>query len=319
MINATKAVVINHPGEVELREVGLLTPGADDVVIETKFTSISSGTERMLLAGQMPHPRLQLPVVPGYETVGRIKAIGENVSGSWQDQIVYVGGAHCYENINAAWGGQAAQLFTNVGRVVPLNGVEPRQGVLLALTATALHGVDLLAQTNLDRILVLGQGPVGQLAARLVSQRGAWTVVVDRNENRLARSKADQIIQVGEDPLHELIKEPVNAIIEATGSMDALAEALSLLKPGGVILLLGYYQNLHLAYMPLFMREARLLIAKEWSDGDLMRSRDLIANGELDIDLLLTHEKPIDEIAAAYELALNDLDCLKLVINWTEN
>lgn len=316
MTSETQAVVINAPGEVTLKNVGLRTPGGDDVVIETEYTSISAGTERMLLAGQMPHPMLQLPVVPGYETVGRITAVGKNVSSEWQNQLVYVGGAQCYEDVKSAWGGQAARLFTNVGRVVPLNGIQPRHGVLLALTATALHGVDLLGKIDGQRILVLGQGPVGQIAARLVRQKGAWTAVADRNGPRLARSEADEIINVRQDLLSDSIEEPVNIIIEATGSMEALADALSLLAPGGLILLLGYYQQIYLPYMPLFLKEARILIAKEWASGDLVRSRDLIASGKLNIEPLLTHERPVREISEAYDQAINDLDCLKLVLNW---
>lgn len=318
MTTQTPAVVITAPGQVALDEVGLRPPGADDVVIETAYTSISAGTERMLLAGQMPHPMLRLPVVPGYETVGRIVDVGANVPDRWRDQWVYVGGAQCYEGINAAWGGQAARLFTDVGRVVSLDGVDPRQGLLLALAATALHGVDLLRPAAGERVLVLGQGPVGQLAARLARSCGAWTAVTDRNASRLERAEGDQIVNVASTAVTEAISEPVTAIIEASGSMAALAEALPLLAPGGAILLLGYYQQLQLPYMPLFLKEARLLTAKEWSPGDLQRSRDLIAEGALDVAPLLTHERPIKDLTSAYDQALNDLDCLKLVLNWAE-
>lgn len=313
----TTAVVIAEPGHVETRAVTLRTPGPDDVTVQTAFTSISAGTERMLLAGQMPHPMLQLPVVPGYETVGQVTAVGERVSADWLGRWVYVGGALCYDGINAAWGGQAATLFTDVRRVVPLDGVAPRHGVLLALAATALHGIDLLDLRPGDRVLVLGQGPVGQLASRFAQGRGAWVASADRNANRLARAVGDQIVHVDGQPFPELIGEPVRVIIEATGSMAALMAALPLLAPGGVILLLGYYQKLDLPYMPLFLKEARLLTAKEWAPGDLARCRDMLASGQLDVAPLLTHELPAVEAAHAYDVALNDPDCLKLVLNWT--
>ncbi|MCU0514627.1 MAG: zinc-binding alcohol dehydrogenase, partial [Anaerolineae bacterium] len=259
----TRAVVIARPGEVALQEVTLRPPGPDDVVIATEYTSISAGTERMLLAGQMPHPMLQLPVIPGYETVGRIVATGANVPPEWQDRRVYVGGAQCYDGINAAWGGQSATLITTAQRVIPLEGIPPQEGVLLALAATALHGIDLLNVTAGQRVLVIGQGPVGQLAARLARQRGAWVAVTDLNPVRLARAAADVILPAGDTPLNEALPQPVEIIIEASGSMTALAAALPVLAAGGTILLLGYYQKLELPYMPLFLKEARLLTAKE--------------------------------------------------------
>lgn len=319
MKRATVAVVIQAPGEVGLREVCLGSPGPDDVVIETAYTSISAGTERMLLAGQMPHPMLQLPVIPGYETVGRVTATGANVSDEWLDRWVYVGGAHCYDGINPAWGGQSAKLFTSVERVVPLEGVPPKQGVLLALTATALHGIDLVDPQVGDRLLILGQGPVGQLAARIARQRGSWTAVVDRNPARLGKSEADLSIDVSRQALADHITEPVETIIDATGSMEAIAAALPHLAQGGKILLLGYYQQLTLPYMPLFLKEAQLITAKEWATGDLQRSRDLIATGEIDVTPLMTHERQINDVSAAYHQALNDLDCLKMVIHWGDN
>ena len=316
MSKRTAAVVISAPGEVGLQTVTLKTPGPNDVVIQTAYTSISSGTERMLLAGQMPHPMLQLPVVPGYETVGRVVATGANVDVSWQDRWVYVGGALCYEGVNAAWGGQAALLFTDVERVVALNDLDPRQGLLLALAATARHGVDQVQPTAEQRVLVLGQGPVGQLAARFARQTGAWVAVADRVESRLAKSVADQIVNAAEQSLVETVNPKVNVIIEATGSMEVLTAALPLLANGGTILLLGYYQTLQLPYMALFLKEARLLTAKEWAPGDLVRCRNAIQAGTVEVASLLTHQLPITDVAQAYTVALKDPDCLKLVLDW---
>ncbi|NDJ51899.1 MAG: zinc-binding dehydrogenase [Chloroflexi bacterium] len=317
MMTRTQAVVIPEAGVVELREVGLCEPGPDDVTIQTVYTSISAGTERMLLAGQMPHPMLQLPVIPGYETVGKVIAHGENLSDDWLGRWVYVGGAMCYEGINAAWGGQSATIITPAERVIHLKHIEPVQGVLLALSATALHGIDLLQVQPGQRMLVIGQGPVGQIAARLARGRGAWVAVSDRSASRLERAEADRLINVeAGETLAEAISEPLDFIVEASGSMAALSDALMKLKTGGTILLLGYYQTLELPYMPLFLKEARLLTAKEWGPDDLQRSRDLIASGDLAVSALLTHRLPISAVDVAYKIALNEMDCLKLILEW---
>ncbi|MEM9953266.1 MAG: zinc-binding alcohol dehydrogenase [Chloroflexota bacterium] len=312
-----QAVVIPEPHKVGLQAVNIREAQANEVVIDTAYTSISAGTERMLLAGQMPHPMLQLPVVPGYETVGHVVSVGADVSPDLVGTAVYVGGAHCYDDVNPAWGGQSARLVASADKVVPLNGVDPRQGVLLALSATALHGVDVLNPAENDRVLVIGQGPVGQLAGRIVRQRGAWVAVSDLNSQRLERSVGDEIINVAETDLSEVITEPVNAIIEASGSMQALASALPHLANGGTILLLGYYSTLDLPYMPLFLKEAKVLTAKEWGATDLQRSRDMIADGSLEVASLLTHEMPIQEVTAGYDIAMNDASCLKLVLDWS--
>jgi 3-hydroxyethyl bacteriochlorophyllide a dehydrogenase len=332
----THAIVIAEPQHVELREVELTTPGPDDVIVRTAYTAISAGTERMLLAGRLPHPMLRFPIVPGYETVGKIVARGANVPPELEDSWVYVGGARCFVDVNPAWGGQSATLIVDHQRVVPLGAIDPHQGVLLALAATALHGIDLLGvgggwmgdgiglpalslqrPTPGKRILVLGQGPVGQIAARLARAQGGYVAVTDRVASRLERSVADLKVSADDPQLPDLLKPPFDVIIEATGSMIALAEALPALANGGTILLLGYYDELRLPYMPLFLKQARLLTAREWAPGDLARCRDMLADGSLDVRGLITHHMPIAQVAQAYDLALNDSECLKMVLDWS--
>lgn len=311
-----RAVVITEPNKLEIQEVNLREPSAHDAIVRTAYTSISAGTERMVLAGQMPHPMLQPPVIPGYETVGQVVEVGDALDVSLIGRWVYVGGAQCYDGVNAAWGGQSEQLFVDAERLIHLDGMDPRHGVMLALTATALHGIDLADPMPGDRVLVIGQGPVGQLASRIAMVRGAWVASSDPNTTRLNHAVGDVVINVDDTALQDVVTEPVHTIVEASGSMTALTQALPLLANGGTIVLLGYYQNLEVPYMPLFMKEARLLTSKEWAPGDLERSRDLIADGSLEVESLLTHEIDIADVSQAYDIALNDRNCLKIVINW---
>ena len=127
---------------IELREVPLKPLGADDVLVQTTVTSISAGTERMLLKGVMPHPMLQFPVVPGYETVGIVTDAGENAQ-AWIGKRVYVGGNYGFVGVNPAFGGQSAHIVAPMSHVVDIGALSDEQGVMLALAATALHGVDL--------------------------------------------------------------------------------------------------------------------------------------------------------------------------------
>ena len=312
----TQAVVFEAPNQIALREVELVEPGPADVVVRTRFTSISAGTERMLLAGRLPHPALQFPIVPGYETVGQVVWAGPEAPPTLEGQLVYVGGARCFVNASPAWGGQARELVVPHDRVVPLGNVPPEQGVLLALAATALHGLDVAAPGEGERALILGQGPVGQIAARLCRARGGWVAVADKVASRLARAEADAVLDWASGARTAPDIAPVRLLVDATGSMEALASALPLLAPGGTVLLLGYYDALALPYMPLFLKEARILTTREWAPGDPARCRDILAAGRIRVGELLTHRLPIASVHEAYRIALNDPDCLKLVLEW---
>ena len=73
----TLAIVLNAPGELSLDRVALTAAGADDVVVRTEFSGVSTGTERLLWTGRMPaFPGMGYPLVPGYESVGRVIEAG---------------------------------------------------------------------------------------------------------------------------------------------------------------------------------------------------------------------------------------------------
>ena len=73
----TLAVVIEAPERLTLDRLALQTPAADEVVVAVEWSGISTGTERLLWSGRMPHfPGMGYPLVPGYESVGRVIAVG---------------------------------------------------------------------------------------------------------------------------------------------------------------------------------------------------------------------------------------------------
>jgi Threonine dehydrogenase and related Zn-dependent dehydrogenases len=100
-----KAIVMPAAGQIEIRRVALKPLGPDDVLIRTALTSISAGTERMLFKGIMPHPMLQFPVVPGYETVGVVVETGQTRANGWASAYTWAATTLC--RVNPAFGGQA--------------------------------------------------------------------------------------------------------------------------------------------------------------------------------------------------------------------
>ncbi len=311
----TTAIVIPAADTIELRTVQLKPLGVDDVLVRTRLTSISAGTERMLLKGVMPHPMLQFPVVPGYETVGEVIEAGANTQ-SWIGRSVYVGGNYGFVGVNPAFGGQSALIVAPVAQVTDIGALTDQQGVMLALAATALHGVDIsLAQLTAPQVLVLGQGVVGQLAARFAKAAGAQVTVVERTPSRLAVSTADEkheslpAVPPMTPPLYDVV-------IDATGKMEVIAPILMRVKKGGRVVLLGYYDALNLPYQPIFLRELSLLSSAQWAPGDLARARDAIASGRIDMSPLITHSMAAESAPEAFAVSFNNPDCIKMVLTW---
>lgn len=312
-----RAVVFEEAGRVELRAVELRTPQPDEIVVDTLFSSISAGTERLLFQGKLPGmPQIRYPLIPGYEAAGTVVSVGDAVDDFKVGDNVFVGGSMCYTGIAAAFGGQSSRTIKRAAQAVPLNGIAPAQAPLLALAATALHGVRRLGDVGGQRVAVLGMGAVGQLAASFLSAAGVHVVAVDRSAERLAMANAAETIDVSDAPLETQLTEPVQHAIEATGIAAEIARCARVMQAGGKIVLLSYYDEIATPFVDLFVKEATLLVSREWAFDDLLAARDAIAGGAVDVAALAGHVIPIERFASAYQTAFNDSSILKVVLQW---
>ena len=311
------AVVFAEPGKLEWREVTLRDLAPDEVLVATAFSSISSGTERLLFTGKLPGmPHLQYPFVPGYEAAGTVLQTGSDVDSVRVGDEVFVGGSMCYTDIAAAFGGQSSHLIKRAPQTIALQGIPVAHAPLLALAATALHGVRRLGDVAGQRVAVFGMGAVGQLAAGFLKAQGAHVVAIDRSADRLENVAGDEKIDVSQMPIEEALTQPVAHAIEATGDPGQIARCARVLAPGGSILLLSYYDNLTTPFVDLFVKEATLIVSREWAPPDLLEARDAIANGSVNVAPLAGHVVPIERYESAYHTAFNDPSVLKVMLQW---
>lgn len=307
----TVAVVFEQPEQLALSRLELSPPAEGDVVVEIDWSGISTGTERLLWSGRMPpFPGMGYPLVPGYESVGRVTAVGLR-STLRVGAPVFVPGARCFGEVRGLFGGAAARVVVPEARVMPIDDDLGEQGVLLALAATARHAI--AAPHAAPPELIVGHGVLGRLLARLALATDAPAPVVwERNPDRRAGADGYQVIDPDEDP-----KRDYRAIYDASGASGLLDSLIGRLAPGGEIVLAGFYSDpLTFAFPPAFMREARLRIAAEWQPPDLGAVKALLAAGRLPLAGLITHRHDARSAAAAYATAFTDPTCLKMVLDW---
>src|SRR5271154_3059178 len=95
----TVAVVLKDPDPLVLSRLDLSPPGDSDVVVDVEWSGISTGTERLLWSGRMPHfPGMGYPLVPGYGSGGRGAAAGPTSAGRVGDRV-FVPGASCFGEV----------------------------------------------------------------------------------------------------------------------------------------------------------------------------------------------------------------------------
>ena len=309
----TIAVVLQAPERLTLSRVQLSPPGEDDVVVDIEWSGISTGTERLLYTGRMPpFPGLGYPLVPGYESVGRVTEAGAHASAHPGAQVgarVFVPGARCYGEIRGLFGGASARVVVPAARVTPIGDAMGEQGVLLALGATAYHAV---AAGAVLPDLIVGHGVLGRLLARLVVAQGGAPVVWETNADRAAGAVGYTVIDPAADE-----RRDYRCICDVSGDSTILDTLIARLAPGGEIVLAGFYSDrVSFAFPPAFMREARIRIAAEWREPDLLAARQLVEAGRLSLDGLITHRRDATQAEAAYQTAFGDPGCLKMVLDW---
>jgi len=307
----TLAVVLEEPERLVLSRLDLTPPGDEDVVVDIEWSGISTGTERLLWFGRMPpFPGMGYPLVPGYESVGRINAVGSRAAGRVGDRV-FVPGARCFGDVRGLFGGAAARLVVPGARVVGIDENLGEQGVLLALAATARHAIADGPGVGPD--LIVGHGVLGRLLARLsVLAGGEPPVVWERNPERAAGAVGYSVI----DPENDL-RHDYRAIYDVSGDPSLLDTLIARLAPGGEIVLAGFYSEaLSFAFPPAFMREARIRCAAQWREADLVAVKDLAESGRLSLEGLITHRSEAADAASAYRTAFSDPTCLKMILDW---
>ncbi len=306
----TTAVVLREPGQLALSRVGLKEAGAADVVVATEWSGISTGTERLLYTGRMPHfPGMGYPLVPGYESVGRVVDAGPD-SGRRPGERVYVPGANCYTEVRGLFGGAAARLVVAGDKTVPLGEELAEEGVLLALAATAYHAIAAGDGTPPD--LIVGHGVLGRLLARIALAEGGAPTVWEKVPTRMHGADGYRVVTPESDG-----RRDYRAIYDVSGA-DLLDELIGRMAPGGEIVLAGFYsQPLSFAFPPAFLREARLRVAAEWKRPDLLAAKQMIDSGRLSLAGLITHHEAVDAAPAAYRTAFEDPACLKMTLDWS--
>ncbi len=311
MVLETSAVIFDAPGSLEMRKTALTVMESGDVRVEIHYSGISTGTEKLLWTGQMPaFPGMGYPLIPGYESVGRIVDAGSEYQsriGEW----VFVPGASCYRDARGLFGGAARNVIVASARAIPVSEKLAEQGILYALAATALHAICHGEPPQ----LIIGHGILGRLLARLTLAAGVPAPVVwDTNSSRQAGANGYRVIHPDDDD-----RRDYHHIYDVSGDASSLNSFIGRLAKGGELVLAGFYsQPISFAFAPAFQREARLRIAAEWQPEDLASVHVLIETGALDLSGLITSIEPAANASTAYPEAFENPDCLKMVLDWRD-
>lgn len=251
-----KALVYTAPNALAYRDEPDPAPVPGEVLIEIEAVGIC-GSDMHAWHGR--DPRRVPPLILGHELAGTIVAgpgAGRRVT---VDPLITCGAcSYCVggrdnlcENRTMIGmtraGGFAERMAIPARSLVELpSGMPPQHAALTEPAATALHAIRLaeraLARPLPEaRVLVIGAGAVGLLAALLLRHYGVRAIRMAET-NPLRRASAAQCGDFAlYDPLHaqEASESSIDLVIDAVGARATRSAALAAVRPGGVIVHIG--------------------------------------------------------------------------------
>ena len=315
-----KAVVIEAPGTVAVKQIEDPTPGPLDAVIQVEACGIC-GTDIHVLEGELK--RTPYPIVPGHEFCGEVVAVGSEVSNLHPGQFVAVDPnlycGHCRfcragrenlcENYDATGvtrdGACAEYVRVRAANAIDLPADIPRSwGALVEPLSCAVHGFDQIGARLADSYLVYGAGTMGLMLAQLARHAGARQVdMVDTNTARFDRAR-----QLGADRVAVSAEGLESArgwdvVIDATGAVAAIEDGLRRVTRGGTFLQFGVASGDSLARFSPFRvyNDEIKIIGSMAVYRSFERALALLVRGVIDCDAMITDRFSLEDYPHAIE------------------
>ena len=319
-----KAVVIEKPNQVSVKEVEDPVPKATEAVVKVEACGIC-GTDIHVMRGEFAPTRY--PIVPGHEFSGEVVAIGSDVSNLKVGDVVAVDPSlycgHCRqcrlgrfnlcENWNAIGVGSANGACAELVAVPAANafrlpGDIPRfWGALVEPLSCAVHGLDQVDLQVAGSYLIYGAGTMGLLLAQLAKDSGASQVdIIDTNPKRhpLAKKLAADRTAVSADELDQ--PQGWDVVIDATGVVRAIEDGLRRVSRGGTFLMFGVANADAMAtFSPFRVYNDEIKIIGSMAVlHSFERALTLLEKGVIDCEAMITNRFSLDEYSKAIETFL---------------
>lgn len=336
-----KAVVYDKPVEWRYTDVRDPFPGPGEVRLRVTASGIC-GTDVHLHAGEFGPV---YPLTPGHEIVGVVDRIGADVIDRVEGEFIALDNmmacGYCAQCRRARPqfcarmralgvtdpGGFAEYVIAPAGKCHNADALSADLAVLAEPTACVVHGLDVLQLRAGSDVLVFGSGPTGLILAQLLRQAGAARVTVAGRtpfKLELATTRgADETVlmhsaslEVAARALQRLAPSGFDVVIDATGSVDVLAQSIQLLGIGGTLFVYGMTEeSARLVVNPYDIFRRELVIKGSFSQAySFDRAISLLGSGRVATEGIITHRFGLAEYGDAIDAVAHDSDCLKAVI-----
>ena len=333
-------IFITAPRTIEFRDHTIRQSDlkANVIVVKTRYTQISPGTEGAIYTGENkrvhdPGAWCAYPFNSGYANIGEVVWKGADVAGIELGSFVFTQNQH----------GSYYTADPSAEAVIPLpDGLVQPPALVTRLAGTAMSAPLLSSRTLGVTVVVFGLGIVGNLAAQLYTLGGATVVGVDPNEARRGIA-TDVGIAAASGPEPDSIRaalesvglpEKVDVVVDAVGLTDLDIESVERVRRHGEFILLGspkkestkgslsFFRYAHLNNVRVIgALESGFPVHAPVGSHSLARAFELavrlIADGRLKAEPLISHVLPFEEAQTGYDgLIDRQSEYISVALDW---
>lgn len=325
------AVIFPEPGRVVIDDVDIPAMGPEDVLIETEYTTISNGTERWCLKGQLnlpDQPPMEFPHIPGYQAGGTVIETGADVADIKKGDRVFSRNCRRPDGWKGSWwGGHVKHHVADYKTVIKLpDDVTTYEASVLLLAQVGYNGASKPAVKPGASAVVIGAGLVGQYASQVLGHRGAHVTITDISEKRLEiaeKYSANEVFNsTGKDLtacMLDKYPDGVDIVLETASSNKTVRMAIEMLAYEGQLIMNGFYPGSEglIDWHWLRTKEITTYCPNSRTRVRLEATLKMISQGHLKVKELVTHEFGIQDAEKAYGMLLDrSAKFLGNIINW---
>jgi 2-desacetyl-2-hydroxyethyl bacteriochlorophyllide A dehydrogenase len=325
-----KAMVLRAPHELAFDEVARPKLAAGQVLVRVTHSGVC-GTDLKIFSGAIP---VRYPLIMGHEATGEVVDASGNEGLRAGDRVIMdpelfcgvcfhcrVGQTHLCPSGQLlgrdANGGFAEYVAVPASHVFPLpDSIDGRVAPLIQVLTTCMHAQRLVNVFPGESVVVMGLGVTGQLHVQLAKARGAYPVIgITRSASKreLAESLGADLTIPGGPGAIEKVREATQGrgadlIVETTGVVPSLADAVKMARVGGRLLLFGIITAKEgaLPFYDLYFKELALINARVAKPEDYPNSIDLVQRGIVRLEPLVSNVMQLGELNDAMGMLGSD-------------
>lgn len=340
-----KAICIKQPGEVVIEELDKPVPKEGEALLKLLYGGIC-GSDLGSYRGANAY--VSYPRIPGHEFSAEIVEVGENDKGLAPGMIVtcnpYFNCWECYSCqrglVNACTDNQtmgvqregafAEYITMPVERIYDGKGLDPKTLALIEPFCISYHGVSRADVKPGDKVLVVGAGTIGVLAAVAAKAKGGEVTICDVAPEKLDYAYQTfgldhKLLNNSPDALENGVKEFTNGngfdvTIEAVGMPNTFQNCIDAACFGGRVVLIGVSKrNIEDFFFTIIQKkELNIYGSRNAMKKDFLELIDLVKAGGVPLDKIVTNTYKFADAPKAFaDFAAGAGKMLKVVIDFT--